>query len=105
MEKPQPIIASPAIRKSKYTNSFISGGLAGIVAKSVIAPFDRIKILFIVYFLCIFTSQLIIRPPQDPSHIKLLLTRQFLFQEAKVQKVYGVEIWRLLSEFSLILQL
>jgi len=47
MENPQPIIPSASLRKSHYTNSFISGGLAGIVAKSVIAPFDRIKILFI----------------------------------------------------------
>ncbi len=30
----------------KYIKSFISGGLAGIAAKSLIAPFDRIKILF-----------------------------------------------------------
>ncbi len=72
MEKSQPIIASPAVRKSNYTNSFISGGLAGIVAKSVIAPFDRIKILFIVSFLCVVTPQLIIRPLQDLFHIKLL---------------------------------
>jgi len=30
----------------KYIKSFISGGFAGIAAKSLIAPFDRIKILF-----------------------------------------------------------
>ena len=42
----------------KYVNSFISGGFAGIVAKSVIAPFDRIKILFQVP-LCQHLSDLI----------------------------------------------
>jgi len=30
----------------KYIKSFVSGGCAGIAAKSLIAPFDRIKILF-----------------------------------------------------------
>jgi len=34
--------------KRKYLKSFISGGCAGIVAKSVIAPLDRVKILFVV---------------------------------------------------------
>lgn len=34
------------LQEKKYLASFISGGLSGIVAKSVIAPFDRIKILF-----------------------------------------------------------
>lgn len=30
----------------KYIMSFISGGIAGITAKSIIAPFDRLKIIF-----------------------------------------------------------
>ena len=29
----------------KYVNSFISGGIAGVCAKTTIAPFERIKIL------------------------------------------------------------
>jgi len=36
--------------KKKYLKSFISGGCAGIVAKGVIAPFDRVKILFVVIY-------------------------------------------------------
>lgn len=49
MEKPQaplPTLPKKSLYDPKYFNSFISGGLAGIVAKSVIAPLDRIKILF-----------------------------------------------------------
>jgi len=34
------------IDNSQYLYSFLSGGLAGIVAKTVVAPFDRIKILY-----------------------------------------------------------
>ena len=30
----------------KYVKSFISGGIAGVCAKTTIAPFERIKILF-----------------------------------------------------------
>jgi len=33
-------------KRMRYMPSFISGGVAGIVGKTVIAPFDRIKILF-----------------------------------------------------------
>jgi len=31
---------------NKFLKSFISGGLAGSAAKSIIAPLDRVKILF-----------------------------------------------------------
>lgn len=37
---------SSSHKHMKYMPSFISGGVAGIVGKTVIAPFDRIKILF-----------------------------------------------------------
>mgnify|MGYP003579031737 CR=1 FL=1 len=49
---------SQSPNKQKYLKSFISGGCAGIVAKSVIAPFDRVKILFVViiYFHYILQS-------------------------------------------------
>jgi len=33
-------------RRTKYVNSFISGGCAGGFAKTIVAPFERIKILF-----------------------------------------------------------
>jgi len=31
---------------NKYVTSFISGGIAGIFSKSLVAPFERVKILF-----------------------------------------------------------
>jgi len=31
---------------NKYLTSFVSGGVAGILSKSLVAPFDRVKILF-----------------------------------------------------------
>jgi len=33
---------------SKSLNSFLSGGIAGVISKTVIAPIERIKYLFIV---------------------------------------------------------
>jgi hypothetical protein len=32
----------------KSVKSFVSGGVAGVIAKSMIAPIERIKYLFIV---------------------------------------------------------
>jgi len=37
---------NPMKKKTNYTASFISGGCAGMAAKFLIAPFDRVKILF-----------------------------------------------------------
>lgn len=33
---------------SKTAKSFISGGIAGVVSKTIIAPIERVKYLFIV---------------------------------------------------------
>lgn len=33
---------------SKTVKSFISGGIAGVVSKTIIAPIERVKYLFIV---------------------------------------------------------
>lgn len=32
----------------KSVSSFVSGGMAGVVAKTIIAPIERVKFLFIV---------------------------------------------------------
>jgi len=33
--------------RRKFIKSFVSGGIAGCVAKTAIAPFDRIKMLYV----------------------------------------------------------
>ena len=33
---------------SKSISSFLSGGIAGVVAKTIIAPIERVKFLFVV---------------------------------------------------------
>lgn len=33
---------------SKTVKSFVSGGIAGVVSKTIIAPIERVKYLFIV---------------------------------------------------------
>jgi hypothetical protein len=35
-------------RSLKTFKSFISGGVAGVISKSIIAPIERVKYLFIV---------------------------------------------------------
>ena len=35
---------------TRLLKSFISGGLAGVVSKSLIAPIERVKYLFVVYY-------------------------------------------------------
>jgi len=37
-------------KPNKYVTSLVSGGIAGIFAKSIVAPFERVKILFQVLF-------------------------------------------------------
>ncbi len=58
---------------SKTIKSFISGGVAGVVSKTIIAPIERVKYLFIVRKLIsrktsnrVFTYQLFI---SDFKHI------------------------------------
>jgi len=62
----------------KYLKSFISGGCAGIVAKSVIAPFDRVKILFVVISILFnaFSNRFGYRQAQESLHTMLQLTKQ-----------------------------
>lgn len=40
----------PQPTHTKSISSFVSGGIAGVVAKTIIAPIERIKFLFIVQF-------------------------------------------------------
>ena len=82
MEKAQPL--PPTARRSltqdrKYMNSFISGGLAGIVAKTVIAPMDRIKILFLVSIKNAIGSYSLFRQHQEPFLIKERSVKRNLF--------------------------
>lgn len=43
--KPQ-ILQQHTADEFKYLKSFVSGGIAGVCAKTIIAPLDRIKIMF-----------------------------------------------------------
>lgn len=41
----------PKKSKYKYLKSFIAGGLAGVISKSIIAPIERVKYMYIVILL------------------------------------------------------
>lgn len=38
-------------KEEKYSKNFIAGGIAGVFAKTIVAPIDRIKIFYLVWVL------------------------------------------------------
>ena len=69
---------------SKTIKSFISGGIAGVVSKTIIAPIERVKYLFIV-------SNLISRKTSNR-----VFTYQLFFSDFRhIVKTHGVlNLWR-----------
>lgn len=71
-------------RGSKSLSSFFSGGIAGVVAKTIIAPIERVKFLFIVKLvLCRQTSN------------RKFTYRMFLSDSLHIINKHGIlNLWR-----------
>ncbi len=71
-------------QRTNYTASFLSGGCAGMAAKFVIAPFDRVKILFQVkWFIELKLNNPIFRQQLDLLTIKQEFKKHHLFTKEK----------------------
>ncbi len=69
---------------SKTLKSFISGGIAGVVSKTIIAPIERVKYLFIVYY------------PLSRKTSNRVFTYRLFFSDFKhIVKTHGIlNLWR-----------
>lgn len=76
------------------------GGCAGVCAKTVIAPFERIKLLYLVFYL-----DSIIRPDLNNLHTKQQCKMQYMYTNIMVYLISGEAIKLMYWEYFLNQQL